>query len=264
MQMSGDVFASSLHIIYSRGHQSLLSRGMISNKLVQLKNDLRSFINSEKAVFLPRFFKTGKGEYGEGDVFIGVTVPNSRQVAKKYKDLPLSDIEKLLNSKVHEERLVALFILVDQYNKGNIEDRGKIYKFYLKNCKRVNNWDLVDSSVSYIVGAYLSDKPKSILYTLAKSENLWERRMAIIATHYFIKHGEFADTLKLSQMLLYDKEDLIHKAVGWMLREVGKKNKQVLVDFLQKHYDRIPRTALRYAIEHFPQKLRRAYIEGKV
>ena len=213
------------------------------------------------------FFKTGKGEYGYGDKFIGVTVPNCRKVAKEYRDLSLAEVKKLLYSKVHEERLMVLFILVGQFEKGDSENRARIYKFYLKHKGQVNNWDLVDSSAHKIVGAYLLDQPKkeqAVLDKLALSKSLWDRRIAIIATLAFIGKGSFDLTLKLSKKLLNDKEDLMHKAVGWMLREVGKKDTPVLESFLAKHYEEMPRTMLRYAIEKFPEHHRKQYLRGEI
>jgi len=219
-------------------------------------NDFKALENKEKAVILQRFFKTGKGQYGEGDIFLGITVPKQRELAKKYKDLNLNELQTLLDSKIHEHRLTALIILTSQY-KNNPETT---YNFYLKNTKNINNWDLVDLSAPNIVGNYLLNKDKSILYTLANSNHLWEKRISIISTFYFIKNNKFDDTLKISEILLKDKHDLIHKAVGWMLREVGKKDKNILVKFLNKHT--LPRTALRYAIEKFPEKERKKYLKN--
>lgn len=232
--------------------------------LNDLRKDLKSFSDSQKAKNLQRFFKTKKGEYGEGDVFIGVSVPDQRKVAKKYKDLPLEKIEKLLHSKIHEERLVSLLILVEGFKKGNKKERETIYKLYLKNTKYINNWDLVDLTAGKIVGEYLFDKDRNILKKLAKSPNLWEKRISIIATSYFIWKGQFQDTLEISTILLEDDHDLIHKAVGWMLREVGKRDRAVEEKFLKKHYKKMPRTMLRYAIEKFPESLRQKYLKGKI
>lgn len=241
---------------------------MIPTSLANLKGDLKKISQPEKREDYQRFFKTGKGEYGEGDVFIGVTVPNSRKVAKKYKDLPLSKVQKLLQSKIHEERLVALLILVEQFEisfeSQDYNKQKEIYKFYLKNTARINNWDLVDLSASKIVGVYLLDKDRKILHKLAKSRSLWERRIAIIASFYFIRNDDFKDSLKISTTLLSDKHDLIHKAVGWMLREIGKRDQKVLEKFLKKYYIKMPRTMLRYAIERFPEPLRLKYLKGAV
>ena len=222
--------------------------------LSKLKKDLRSKSNSKRAKNLQRFFKTGKGEYGEGDVFLGITVPESRKIAQKHKDLGLTYIKKLLSSKFHEERLVALLILVHRFSKGDEQQRKSIFAFYLKNTKHINNWDLVDLSSHKIVGEYLSNKPKKILYKLARSKDLWERRISVISTFRFIRDNKFNDSLKIAAILLKDEYDLIHKAVGWMLREIGKKSLKDEEKFLKKYYKRMPRTMLRYAIERFPEK----------
>jgi len=228
---------------------------------VGIKEDLRKLANPSKAKILQRFFKTGKGEYGEGDVFLGVMVPEQRKVAKKYKDLSLGDIQKLLSSKVHEHRLTSLFILIDKYKKAEEAEKKKIFDFYLKNTKNVNNWDLIDLSAPKIVGHYLLDKERDILYKLAKSPSLWERRIAILSTAEFIKNNEHKDTLAISKMLLNDVHDLIHKGVGWMLREVGKwVDQEIEEEFLKKHHKKMPRTMLRYAIEKFDEKKKRFYM----
>lgn len=221
--------------------------------------DLKKVSAVKKAKASSWFFKTGKGQYGEGDVFIGVTVPEQRAIAKKYINLDLSEVVKLLQNKIHECRLTALFILVGKY-KTNIKESKKIVDLYLKNTKYINNWDLVDSSAPYILGHYLLNKDKNILYKFAKSKNLWQRRISILSTAWFIKEGVFDDTLKISEILLKDKEDLIHKAVGWMLREVGKKSLKTELSFLDKHAPQMPRTMLRYAIEKFPQEKRKMYL----
>lgn len=225
---------------------------------------LTKCINPEKAIFFPKFFRTKKGEYGEEDLFIGVTVPDTREVAKKFKTLQLSEVEKLLQSKIHEERLVALFILIHQFEKGDERTKDKIYRFYLLNKAYVNNWDLVDASAYKIVGAHLIDRDKHILYKMAKSRLLWDRRIAIVSTFTFIKAGKLNDTFKIAKLLLDDNEDLIRKAVGWMLREAGKKDVEMLKQFLKIHYKNMPRTMLRYAIEKFPQNLRLKYLQGKI
>lgn len=222
--------------------------------------DLKKLGSPQKAKASARFFKTGKGQYGEGDVFLGVTVPEQRGVANKYKNLDISEIQKLLEDKVHECRLAGLFILGFQYDHGDERMKKKIVKFYLKNTKKVNNWDLVDSSAPYILGDYLFNKDKKILYKLARSKNLWERRIAIISTLGFIKKGHYEDTLKISEILISDKHDLIHKAVGWALREVGKKSKVTLEKFLKKYVRVMPRTTLRYSIERFSPKERKKYL----
>jgi 3-methyladenine DNA glycosylase AlkD len=230
--------------------------------LTQLRRDLRTYSVPGKAANHAWFFKTGKGEYGEGDKFLGVAVPSCRKVAKEYKELPLPELTKLLQSKWHEERLTALFILIHQYDKADKKEQEKLYQFYLKNTKYVNNWDLVDSSAHKIVGKHLYDKDRKILYKLVRSKSLWERRIAVIATFWFISKGEFEDSLKISEILLDDKHDLIHKAVGWMLREVGNRNQAVEEKFLKQHYKRMPRIMLRYAIEKFEEKKRKGYLRG--
>lgn len=234
------------------------------SSLKNLRKELRSLANSEKAKILQRFFKTGKGEYGEGDVFLGIVVPVQRTVAKKYLELSFEDLQKLMDSKIHEERLVALMILVLKYNKVDEVDKSKIFNFYLENTRNVNNWDLVDLSAPNIIGAYLIDKERDVLYKLAKSDDLWEKRISIVSTFSFIRKNEFNNTLEISEILLEDKHDLIHKAVGWMLREVGKRDVKVLESFLKKYYKKMPRTMLRYAIEKFPEKKRLEYLKGGI
>lgn len=225
-----------------------------------LKYELKVHGSNRRAESSAWFFKTGKGQYGYGDVFFGVTVPEQRAVAKRYLNLPLSEIQKLLNDKVHECRLTGLFILVDQYKKSDSKGKERIYKFYLKNSKKINNWDLVDSSAPYITGDYLLSKKRDILYKLAKSSNLWEKRISIISTLAFINKSQFVDTLEISKVLLKDKHDLIHKAVGWMLREVGKKSEKSLRSFLEKNIKIMPRTTLRYAIEKYSEAKRKKYL----
>ncbi|MGV8169400.1 MAG: DNA alkylation repair protein [Candidatus Nanoarchaeia archaeon] len=221
--------------------------------------------NPEKAKLLSGFFKTGKGQYGEGDVFLGLTVPEQRELAKKYKGLDLADIQKLIDSKIHEHRLTGLIILVYKYEDSDREkneiDKKKIFDFYLKNTKKVNNWDLVDVTCHRIVGAYLEDKERSVLYKFANSTNLWEKRIAIVSTAWFIKNKDFKDTLKLSEILLKDNHDLIHKAVGWMLREVGKKDEKTLKGFLDKNHKVMPRTMLRYSLERLSEKDKKHYMK---
>ena len=236
------------------------------NRLEKLKKDLRKYQRPEKTRVLQRFFKTGPGEYAEGDIFLGLKTAETVGMAKKYLDLSFPELKNLLSSKIHEERSVALFILKHQFDKGGIKEKERVYNFYLKNLSGVNNWDLVDGSADKIVGAYLdiSGKSKKIIYQLAKSDVLWEKRIAIMATFHFIKKGEFKDTLKISEMLIDDKEDLIHKAVGWMLREIGKRDLKSEEVFLKKNYQKMPRTMLRYAIERFPERKRQAYLKGKI
>lgn len=225
-------------------------------------DELQQLANPAKALNLQRFFKTGKGEYGEGDQFLGITVPLQRLVAKKYQDTELSAIEVLLKSPIHEHRLTALLILTYKFPKSTPEEQKTLYDVYLKNTTSINNWDLVDSSAEYIVGAYLADKDKQPLYRLAHSSLLWERRIAMIACFYFIKRGSYDDAFNIAEILLRDAHDLMHKAVGWMLREVGKRDIKVLYDFLERHYRVMPRTMLRYAIEKLSPRERQAYLSG--
>lgn len=227
---------------------------------------LQKVADPQKAKILARFFKTGPGEYGEGDCFIGVVVPAQRLIAKEFRELPLNEVLKLLQSKLHEERLCALLILTYKYPKLNEQEKKQVIAFYLKHVKFINNWDLVDLSAPKLLGQYLLEQhsERKILYKLAKSQNLWERRIAILATYSFIKRKEFTDTLKLAELLLTDKQDLLHKAVGWMLREVGKLDQKAEEEFLRKHAEKMPRTMLRYAIERFEEKLRRRYLETGV
>lgn len=206
-----------------------------------------------------RFFKTGPGQYSAHDKFLGISVPVLRKIAKEYYLLPINDIQKLITSKFNEERLLALFILINRYQK-NTHEKEAIYDFYLKNIKRVNNWNLVDASAHYIIGAHLSSKSKTILIDLAQSKNMWERRIAIVSTWYFIRENNFAYTIKISKILLNDEHDLIHKAVGWMLREMGKRDQYCLINFLEKNANKMPRTMLRYAIEKFHKDTRRKYL----
>lgn len=222
-------------------------------------HDFLSLSNKQKALVLQRFFKTGKGEYGEGDKFLGITVPQTRKLAKKYRDLSLNEIKKLLNNKFHEIRLAALLILAEQFP----DDPEKIYNFYLNNTKNINNWDLVDLSADKIIGKYILKNPKhkNILNKLSKSKNLWERRIAILSTYQLIKNNQFDEMLELAKKLLNDSHDLIHKAIGWMLREIGKKSLKAEELFLKKFYKTMPRTMLRYAIEKFPEAKRKIYLK---
>jgi 3-methyladenine DNA glycosylase AlkD len=257
-----------------------------------LQKELRKIANPQKAKLLQRFFKTGKGEYGEGDIFLGIMVPQSRKISKKYADLDLKQLDRLIKSKFHEERLIALFILINKYNTTN--HKKITFHFYLKHMRWINNWDLVDLSAPNIVGQHLlnmclthslgvlskiippvsvpslrsvravgshsSFATPTILLHLARSENIWERRIAILATFWFIKNNRFEESLKIAEILLSDQHDLIHKAVGWMLREIGKKDLKAEIKFLDKHYEKMPRTMLRYAIEKFPKNLKRFYM----
>lgn len=224
--------------------------------LNNLRKDLNKLKNQEKARILSNFFKTKEGEYGYGDVFLGLTSDQIKQVAKNYVNINIKDLQELMNSKIHEERMASLRILVSRFKKNKKE----IFDFYLKNTKNINNWDLVDLSAPNIVGNYLIDKDKSILYKLAKSDNLWEKRIAIISTFSFIRNNQFEDTLKISEILLKDKHDLIHKAVGWMLREIGKRDQNKEEKFLKKYYKEMPRTMLRYSIEKFSHEKRKFYL----
>jgi len=250
---------------------------MINNENMQktekIKTELQKLKNPKQAKILSGFFKTKKGEYGEGDVFLGIKVPKTREVAKKYyKETKLGEVEELLNSKFHEERLCALLILVQKFEdkKLNREEKEKIqkeiFKLYLKNAERINNWDLVDLSAPKIIGKYLFEHREkiSVLDELSNSDNLWKQRISILATFYFINKKEFSHTLKLAEKMLSHEHDLMHKAIGWMLREVGKRNQNAEEEFLKKHYKKMPRTMLRYAIEKFSEEKRKSYLNGKI
>jgi len=228
-----------------------------------LISDLNKLSNPAKAKVLTRFFKTGKGEYGEGDIFLGIMVPDQRKIAQKYSMLATAALKRLLTSRIHEYRLVALLILVDKYEKSSKRNKKDICGFYLRQAKEgnINNWDLVDLSAPKILGDYLFASDKNTLYNLARSTNLWARRIAIVSTFNFIKRGRFTETIEISKILISDKEDLIHKAVGWMLREVGKKNLDQEIKFLNKYASKMPRTMLRYAIERFKNKDRQNYLK---
>lgn len=228
-----------------------------------LINELKAVSKPERAEAGARYFKTNKGQYGYGDVFLGVTVPDQRVLAKKYSDLSRTELKKLLHHKVHECRLTALFILVGQYKKADDAGQKQIARFYLSNKQGVNNWDLVDSSASYILGNYLLDKPKGLLNKLARSKNIWHRRIAIMSTQAFIANNKFGDTLKIAKILLKDEHDLIHKATGWMLREVGKRSPETERKFLDKHAGEMPRTMLRYAIEKLRPAEKAKYLHLK-
>jgi 3-methyladenine DNA glycosylase AlkD len=218
----------------------------------------------ERAQALQRFFKTAPGEYGEGDIFVGLRVPDIRNLAKEYQALGISEIIKLLQSSIHEARLLALIILVRAYTQGDDSIKDQIYNLYINNTRFINNWDLVDASAEHIVGSYLRYRSRSPLHSLAVSKLLWNRRISIMATFHYIKCGEFAETLRIAELLLRDPEDLIHKAVGWMLREIGKRDRLTEEEFLKAYYKGMPRTMLRYAIEKFPEKLRQQYLLGEV
>ncbi len=225
------------------------------NNLDQIQKELAALASAERAEVSRRFFKTGPGQYGEGDIFIGITVPECRKIAQKYhREISLEELAELLNSTIHEERLIALKILVTKYEKTkDLTEKTLLKDFYLDHLSSVNNWDLVDGSAPYILGNFLINQDRSILFKLADSKNLWERRVAIISTFAFIRESDFSDTLQLAEKLLKDTHDLMHKAVGWMLREVGKKDEKVLRTFLEKNSRKMPRTALRYAIERLPE-----------
>ena len=221
---------------------------------------LRAAGDPARAAFLPTFFKTGPGQYGEGDRFLGLTLPQVRRFAAEYHDLPLRELERLLESPWHEARLLALIILARQYERATPDRQDAIVRLYLRRTDRINNWDLVDVSAPAIVGAHLRTRRRAVLRRLARSSSLWERRIAIVATHRFIRDGQYQDTLDLAERLLGDPHDLIHKATGWMLREVGKRDERVLSRFLDRHAGAMPRTALRYAIERLPPDDRRKYL----
>ena len=225
-----------------------------------IRKELRSVADSERARNLRRYFKTGVGDYGEGDVFLGLTSKQIKDIAKNYYDISFEEIESLLRSDIHEERVCALRILVRKFEMGDEEHKRKIFDFYLANTGGVNNWDLVDLSAPNIVGKFLVDKDREILYELARSENLWERRIGVVSTFAFIRENEFEDSLRIAKMLLGDEHDLIHKSVGWMLREVGKRDEEILKRFLKENYSGIPRTTLRYAIERFSDEERLGWL----
>lgn len=225
--------------------------------------EMQTLASKDKAAHLLRFFKTGKGEYAEGDLFLGIVVPETRRIAKKYKQTPLSELSKALTSPYHEIRLCALLILVEQYRKGSDAVKEQIIPFYLKHTKSINNWDLVDLSAPYIIGEYLLDKDRDLLFELAKSEHLWERRIAIISMLTMVRNNDFTDAIALIEILKHDSHDLIHKAMGWVLREMGKKDRSVLVHFLDTHAETLPRTTLRYSIEHFPEEQRLYYLRKR-
>lgn len=228
----------------------------------EIRNNLRELSDSAIAEQAQRFFKTGKGEYGEGDKFLGIRVPIIRKLVGKYLGVSIDEVLLLLRSSFHEERLFALLMLVQMFSRGTDKEKKEIYELYLSNTKYINNWDLVDSSASYIVGEYLEDRDKQPIYDMARSEDLWERRISIMSTFHMIKCNDLNDALEISEILKNDREDLIHKAVGWMLREIGKRNLSVEKAFLKKHYKEMPRTMLRYAIEKFPEKERKMYLKG--
>ena len=232
----------------------------IPGNLSAARRRLREFADRERAVFIQGFFKTGPGQYGEGDHFLGIRVPDVRKVAREFRSLPLADLRKLLRSKWHEDRLLALVILVDQYERGG--DRDAIYELYIASTDGINNWDLVDASAPQIVGGHLASRSRAPLYRLAKSKSVWERRIAMLATFHFIRANDFEYSLAIAEMLLGDMHDLIHKAAGWMLREIGKRDRAALEKFLAKHAARMPRTMLRYAIERLSPAARRRFLKN--
>jgi 3-methyladenine DNA glycosylase AlkD len=231
-----------------------------SSPLPEIQSRLRSRASPETARILRGFFKTGPGQYGEGDMFLGIKVPLIRAVAKEFPGVGLDAAVDLLHSRFHEERLLALLFLMQHFTTGDTHERQSAYQAYLANSAWINNWDLVDLSAPQVVGAYLADQGRAPLYRLVHSSSMWERRIAMVATLHFIRSNDFDDTLQLAEHLLQDREDLIHKATGWMLREVGKRDQARLEIFLDQHGPAMPRTMLRYAIERFPETLRQAYL----
>ena len=236
----------------------------MDNRLKELRKKIKVIGSPDVSKTLQWFFKTGKGEYGEGDIFVGLKVPAQRKLAGEFRDLSLTDLKILLNSTIHEERLISLFILVDNYRRGDEQAKEEIFSFYLKNKRGINNWDLVDLSAPKIIGKHLLNKDKSLLFKFAVSKNLWERRIAILSTYEFIRNEYYDATLKIAEILLQDKHDLIHKALGWMLREIGKRDLETEENFLKLRYKKMPRTMLRYAIEKFPETKRKKYLQGKI
>ena len=225
-------------------------------------SELESYSDPGKAEHSKRFFKSGPGEYGEGDKFLGITVPNQRKVARKFRKMNLDEVRKLLQNEYHEARLTAVMLLVYKIEKSDEHIFEDVFRFYLKNLGYVNNWDIVDSSCHQILGRFLFNKEKDLLYELAQSENLWEKRVSMITCYHFIKRDDFKDALKIAELLLDDDHDLIHKAVGWMLREIGNRNLDAETEFLDQHFKKMPRTMLRYAIEKFDEPLRKHYLHG--
>ena len=231
--------------------------------LAAVRKRLLELHNPKDAEFLQRFFRTAPGEYGAGDKFLGIRVPATRALAREFHDLTIDDSALLLQHEWHEARLLAVILLSNRYAKGSPADRKQIFDLYVSNASRVNNWDLVDASAANIVGAHLETRKRTLLDKLARSKNLWERRIAIVSTFRFIRNDEFDDTLRISRALMRDEHDLIHKAVGWMLREVGKRDASVLEKFLDEHAHELPRTALRYAIERMPPKKKQRFMAAK-
>jgi 3-methyladenine DNA glycosylase AlkD len=234
------------------------------NDLSDLRRELQLLANPQSAVFLQRFFKTGPGQYAEGDRFLGIRVPKIRAFIRPARALPIESVMKLLRSEWHEERLLALLLMVDRYRRGTDEEKDEIHRSYLAHTEHINNWDLVDCSAEHIVGGHLDPSRIELLHRLAKSDSLWDRRIAMLATFHWIKRGVFHPALEIATVLIDDSHDLIHKAVGWMLREIGKRDQAAEEAFLHAHYMHMPRTMLRYAIERFPEGLRQAYLKGAV
>jgi len=232
--------------------------------LTKFRKRIKEESNKQQAKSLKWFFKTGVGEYGEGDVFAGIKMPGQRKIAKEFENLDYDNIKELVGSKIHEERMIGFLILQGRYEKGNEKEKEKVFKFYIRNRKRINNWDLVDISAPKIVGEHLLNRDKKLLYQFAHSKNLWERRIAILSTFTFIRAEKFEPTFKISDILFDDDHDLIHKAVGWMLREIGKRDLNAEEKFLKPRYKKIPRTMLRYAIEKFPEVKRKKYLSSKI
>ncbi len=239
---------------------SALKYAYTFSMITDIQTAIREVADTQKSALLGRFFKTGPGEYAEGDQFIGGTVPQLRAIVRTYRDCPLSEVDTLLASPIHEERFVALQLLVGQFARGDARVQKKIFDLYIRRIPFVNNWDLVDGSTPHIIGAYLLDKDRALLYTFARSRDLWRRRMAILSTFAFIRAGDLRDTLAIAEILLHDRHDLIHKAVGWMLREAEKRDPQAVRTFLIAHGAAMPRTMLRYAIERFPEEERQRYL----
>lgn len=238
--------------------------GVMSERLTEIRRQLAQTGDATRAAACRRFFKTGPGEYGEGDVFVGIRVPVLRKLSRAHRDIPIIDLQALLHSAVHEERLLSLLILVLSFPKADAAKQRDIFRLYMDSTAHVNNWDLVDVSAAPIVGGFLWPRSRRPLYRLAKSLSLWERRIAIMATFHFVKQQEFSETLAIARTLLADPQDLIHKAVGWMLREIGKRDMNAEEMFLQTHYRVMPRTVLRYAIERFPESRRQAYLKDTI
>lgn len=236
----------------------------MATKASDIRKALRSLGDPGIAEHSQRFFRTGKGEYGEGDRFLGIRVPVIRTEVRRFREASIAVIAQILRSPWHEERLFAVLSFADRYKRGAEQDKKRIFDIYMANIDRVNNWDLVDGSAHLIVGPWLEYRGRKRLYRMARSRHLWTRRIAIMSTYHYIKNGEYDDTLALAEILLQDEHDLIHKASGWMLREVGNRDRAIEERFLQKHYNNMPRTMLRYAIEKFPEKTRKAYLLGNV